>query len=110
MNSLAQTQASKPIGRMIPEAAMPLFTQIHAGHRNAHFFSYYLEYLAFHMPVPKIVPALQWLVKNKICGERFIMYVRGECRASGLEFIRNLHMRVEREKKLRELFVKDIRL
>ncbi len=96
-------------GRMIPAAALPMFQEIYSGHPKMPFFAHYLEYLALHMPVPKLIPALEWLRSNRICGDRFIEYVRGECRCSGLEFVRQLTKRVEREKELRALFAKDLR-
>lgn len=88
---------------------MPLFNQIRAGHRDAHFFAYYLEYLTFHMLPGRLEPALKWLVKNGVVGERFFDFVHHDCAGSALELIRNLTMRIEREAAPRALTIKDIR-
>lgn len=94
--------------REISSKAMPLFFKVKADHPDAHFFAYYLEYLTFHMPEKMLIPALEWLIKNRIVGPRFYDYVKSDCAASGLELIRNLTMRLEREKRLRTLTAKDL--
>lgn len=91
----------------ISARCMPLYHQIKGSHRDAQSFAYWLEYLTFHLPIHLIEPALMWLVKNGITEERFLVFVEGECRKSGLELIRHLTMRLEREKRTRTLTVKD---
>lgn len=94
--------------REIQIQALPLFQRIRDNHPNIHYMAYYLEYLTFHLPEAKLLPALEWLVKNRLTGEKFLEFIQGDCRRSGLELIRQLTMRLEREKKTRTLTVKDI--
>lgn len=77
-------------------------------HPNAAKFSYYLEYLIFHLPQRKLTASLEWCIKNKLTGEKFLEFVAMECHDSGLELIRHLTMRLEKEKTLRQLHVTDI--
>jgi len=93
----------------IPAEAIPLFHKIRHDHVSPHYIAYYLEYLTFHMPVAKLVPALKWLVKNDLRGQRFVDFVNGQCKRSGLELIRHLTMRLECEKRERKLYAVDIR-
>ena len=81
---------------------------IRDGHPDIHRTAYYLEYLVFHMPEAKRTIALDWLIKNGIRGQKFLDFVSNECKNSGLEFLRYLTMRVEKEKKQRALFAKDL--
>lgn len=99
--------------RHIPGATTRLFFQIKGelvGSSDTQACAYYLEYLALHMPLALLVPALEWLIKNDLIGRRFLQYVQGDCARSGLELIRNLTMRLEKEKRLRVLTAKDLRL
>lgn len=95
--------------RQIDSKAMPLFYRIRGGHPNAHHFAYYLEYLALHMPDKMLVPALEMLLKLRLTEQRFLDFVRDDCARSGLELIRQLTMRLEREKKLRTLTIRDVK-
>jgi|SRR6267378_3408348 len=94
---------------LIAEEAMSLFHQIRNFHPNTQYVAYYLEYLAFHIREPLLVPALQWLIKNKIVGQKFIDFVQEDCSRSGLELIRQLTMRIEKDKHFRRLHRKDVR-
>jgi hypothetical protein len=93
----------------ISPLAMPLFFKIRGQHSDSQYFAYYLEYLTFHMPERLLVPALEWLIRNGVVEERFLDFVQNDCARSGLELVRNLTMRLERDKKPRQLFDKDIR-
>lgn len=102
-----------PLGQRLQQdisiKLIPLYLQIRNGHSNVSSFAYYLEYLTFHMPEKMLEPALKWLVRNQLTGQKFLDFVQGECARSGLELIRNLTMRLEREKKVRALTARDIR-
>lgn len=95
--------------RDISVQALPLFLKIRADHPNAQYFAYYLEYLTFHLPDGMLVPALEYLVKNKMTGERFLKFINEDCQRSALELLRHMTMRLERSTKLRTLTRKDIR-
>lgn len=92
----------------VDRRAFPLYYKIKDNHENKQLFAYYLEYLTFVLPQARVLPALEWLVKNKITGEKFVQFIRHECQLSPLEFVRHVTMRLEREKTLRHLHVKDI--
>ena len=94
--------------QLIPKSALALFYKIKGNHLDAHNFAYYLEYLTFHLPEGKLVPALEWLIKNKLTEDRFIEFVQGECKNSGLELIRLITMRLEKDKKPRKLYAPDL--
>lgn len=96
------------LNREISSSAMPLFFRVRADHPDAHFFSYYLEFVTFHLPERMLVPALLWLIKNKIVGAKFYEFVKVDCANSGLELVKHLTMRLEREKRLRALTAKDL--
>lgn len=94
---------------MVESEVIPLCERIRAGETDRlHDLAYFLEYTALHLPERMIVPALQWLVSNGLTGSRFLEFVDGTCGRSGLELIRHLTMRLEREKSLRRLTVADI--
>lgn len=95
--------------RMVDTAVIPLVERIRAGHNSAHEFAYFLEYLIFHMPEPRLVPALWWLVSNRVTGQKFLDFVNEDCSKSGLELVRELTRRIEREANVRPLFAEDIR-
>jgi hypothetical protein len=93
----------------IPKRAIYLFFRIVDGHKRAEFFAYYLEYLVFHMPEKMLIPSLEWLIAQGLTGDRFMDFVYNDCAASGLELIRHLTMRLERDRKTRSLYSADIR-
>lgn len=94
--------------QQIPKSTIELYFRVRANHPNVHYIAYYLEYLTFHIPERMLVPALEWLVKNKIVGERFIEFIHNDCAKSGLEMIRYLTMRLEKEQKTRKLYAMDL--
>lgn len=94
----------------IPEIAMEYFQRILDGHPDGATFAFFLEYLTFHMPDAKLIPALEWLLKNELTGQRFLVFAIVDCKGSGLEMIRYLTMRLEREKKIRRLHVTDVKV
>lgn len=92
----------------ISSMTIPLFQEIRSNHSRIHDFAYYLEYLAFHMPDRMLVPSLLWLIKNKLTGQKFLDFMAIDCKNSGLELIRYLTMKLEHDRQLRSLTVKDI--
>jgi len=94
--------------RYIPVDAYKLYHDIRASHHNAQCFAYYLEFLTFNIPNSKLIPALEMLRKQKIVGERFITFIENDCQSSPLEFIRQVTMRLEKEKKPRKLYAVDL--
>lgn len=97
------------LNRDISQRSIPLFLRIHAGHPKAHFFAFYLEYLALHFPEKRLVPALSWLIKNQLVGPKFKEFVEDQCASSALELVRELTKRVDRDRHLRALTAADIR-
>ncbi len=98
-----------PNQRMVSKQAVELCTRIRAGHANLTYFAHYLEYLLLHLPEGRIVPALTWLVRNGQTGQRFLLFVQNECGNSALELFRYLTMKIENDRKLRAINVRDIR-
>lgn len=92
----------------IPRYYLDLFHRIRGAHRDIHHFAYYLEYMVFHLPRDKLLPATQWLLRNKLTEQRFIDFIKNECKSSGLEFIRYLTMKVEHETRMRPLSGRDV--
>lgn len=64
-----------------------------------------LPYLHFIYNMTRCDEALSWLVKNKICGQRFLDFVRMECDNSLLKLGSVLKSKIEKEKELRPLYV-----
>lgn len=102
--------APQPQSRDISINALPLCVIIRDDHPSVNFFAYYLEYVIFHMPENMVLPALRWIVNNGLTGRKFLDFVQGDCHRSGLEMIRYLTMRLERERELRTLTAKDLQL
>lgn len=96
--------------RDIPMETTTLFWKVKGDATDLAAVAYYLEYIALHMRVERIVPALTWLIRNQLTGNRFLDFVYNDCAKSGLELIRNLTMRLERESSVRKLFAKDLQL
>jgi hypothetical protein len=94
--------------RLLTPETMTMFGRVRGQHPAAQTFAYYLEYMTFHLPNGMLEPALNWLIRNKLTGPRFITFLRNECDDSALELIRQLTMRLEKEKKMRALFAKDV--
>lgn len=92
----------------IPLKAIDLCNRIKGHHTDLHFFSYYLEYLIFHLPERKLIPALESLIADKRTEHRFVEFVIEECENSGFELIRHITMRLDRDKKLRGLTREDL--
>lgn len=92
----------------IPRYYLDLFHRIRGAHRDIHHFAYYLEYMVFHLPREKLLPATQWLLRNNLTEQRFIDLIKNECHSSGLEFIRYLTMKLERESQTRALSRRDV--
>lgn len=92
----------------ISAEAIPLFKKVWSGYPESATFAYYLEYITFHLPPERLIPALQILIKNKLVGPRFLDFVQDDCNRSGLELVRQLTMRLEHEKKLRPIYRKDL--
>lgn len=95
--------------REIPARDIYLFEKIWDHYPEAHKILYYLEFLALHMPAIRLRPSLEWLIRNELTGAKFIDFVSAECASSGLELIRQLTKRIEREKNVRKLFSDDVR-
>lgn len=94
--------------RLIPQESTTLFWTIKGDSSDVQASAYYLEYIALHMPIPRIVPALEWLIKNGLTGNKFLHFVQNDCAKSALELIRHLTMRLERETSTRALYAKDM--
>jgi hypothetical protein len=96
--------------RDIPAEALPLCFQIRDWHTDITHFASFLEYLCLHMKDGFLVPALKWLVDNRLTGERFIQFTKNECKGSQLELYRYLVMRVKKESKLSNIHAKEMNL
>lgn len=96
--------------REIPEQAIGKFMRIRDDHPDGPTFAFFLEYLTFHMPTKRLDAALDWLLLNRLTGTKFLALCIIDCKGSGLELIRYLTMRLEREKKARRLHLKDVRV
>lgn len=92
----------------IPKSDVLKCHVIRDGHSDIHRMAYFLEYIIFHMPEPKRSPALEWLIRNDLRGQKFLDFIKGDCKSSGLELIRLLTMRVEKERTPRKLYAADI--
>lgn len=87
-----------------------LADKIRDGHKATSFIAYYLEYLIFHSKPSHVEPSFSWLLKNGMTGQKFVDFIKVDCRESGLEMIRYITMRLEKEKKLRRLTAGDMRV
>jgi hypothetical protein len=81
------------------------FLRVYDGNENTLQYLYYLDCI---LPKPKLLPALSWLVKNKLTGIKFITWIKTECNGSLLEMVRRLTMHIENDKTPRKLFKKDV--
>jgi len=77
---------------------------------NIHLVTHPLYYLECFFPEAKLIHALKWLVRNKLIGERFVEWYRGQCVGSNLEMHRELMAAVEKAEHTRTLLAsKDLK-
>jgi hypothetical protein len=87
----------------MPQEIRAAYLGIWAGMSPPHGITTRLHYLDSHFPKAKLPYALNWLIRNKLIGQRFIDWVDFDCVGSNLEMMRRLMAAVEREKVLRPL-------
>lgn len=90
------------------EFAKEKMLKVWDGYTRFEFIAKPLYFLYIHMPPAKFLASLDWLIAQRLCGQRFIDFYMLDCRHSDLELQRVLLSKVEKVSKERLFAGKDV--